>query len=74
MSNGKRRANWETVLEARMNVAQMLISNLNTDILNQITDLQNQVDAMNQKLSLHRYILIGLGFLTGFAAIVAVLK
>lgn len=66
MSNGKRRANWETVLEARMNVAQMLISNLNTD-------LQNQVDAMKKDARRDR-LWLAVGYLTSAMALGLVLS
>ncbi len=74
MSTGKRRANWETVLEERMVQQQLLISNLNMDRLNQITDLQNKVDAINKKLTGCCHMITVLASLSAFATAVAVLK
>jgi len=67
MSNGKRRANWEKVLEERVAEQQQLTSSLNVDRLNQITDLQNEVYVMKKKAVHDRYtlaIIAILGILT----------
>ena len=74
MSNGKRRANWEKVLEERMAEQQQLISSLNIDRLNQITDLQNEVYVMKKTVAKQRYFLIATAYFFAFTAIMAVLK
>lgn len=54
MSNGKRRANWEKVLEAQMQPVHMASMAMQA----QITDLQNEIYAMKKNAVHDRYVLI----------------
>jgi len=69
VANGKRRANWEKVLEERVAEQQQLTSSLNVDRLNQITDLQNEVYVMKKKAVHDRYMLAIVAILGLFTAV-----
>jgi len=61
VANGKRRANWEKVLEERMadgraNTSAM-VTDLNLDLRKQVSDLQSEVGKI-KKEALRMYILL----------------
>ena len=78
MANGKRRANWEKVLEERIADANIdtshAMTQLNLDLREKIADLQGDVCKINNKLVLLRNLLLLTAFVAGFAVSTAVLK
>ena len=60
MANGKRRANWEKVLEERLGAARIdvsaMVSDTTRNLHNQLIDLQNEVHANNKESLRDRYI------------------
>ena len=61
MANGKRRANWEKVLDERIAEsrieASLMVTDLNLDLYKQVSDLQAEVGKI-KKESLRMYILL----------------